>query len=139
MNLRYRVLFAEDGYEDKNLQKLVISANLGNKNPALWDYYGGAIDKAVFKEAGFNEQRYLKTLSRVADYNSLCNIADDASVHLRKGDMNGLETKIDLIYDMSDRFINTYADENHKLKKLTKGEIRKSIMDIAESNGSNSL
>lgn len=123
MNLRYRVLFADDGFEDRNLLKIVELANLRNSNRGLWDYYVTNIKRETLDELGFNQMGFLKCISRVADYNAICNVVDDAKKSLNSNP-EILENKINLIYEMSEQFARTYMTENEKLRIPEKKEIK---------------
>lgn len=131
MNLRYRVLFADDGFKDRNLQKAIELANLGNDNRGLWDYYATNISNNALDEMRLNHISFLKCISRVADYNAICNVADDAIKS--KDNPELLESKIELIHDMSEQFARTYRRENKNLKVSTKEEIKNTIYSLAIS------
>lgn len=133
MNLRYRVLFANDGYiEDENLQKVVDMANLGNTNSHLIEYYGGKIKKNTFKETGFNEFTYLNTISRVAQYNAICNLVQDAAHDSSNNQSESLEVKLDLIYDLCDEFVRINSTHKMQFKRQTKEEIERIVQDVVK-------
>ncbi len=124
MNLKYQLVFNEEGYTDKNLLKLIYLANSGNDNHDLIEHYANQISKESFiKESLFRDKekfepfllKFLNTIYQTAQYNAIFNEIERAKKDYIGKDFSRQDTqlsnKVSLISEM-------IADYEHKFPTL---------------------